>query len=151
MSALETDVLAELIREKRECLLQWRDMGRRQLELIEQGNMAALLDLLAAKQRLLGKMQRIEKALDPFRDQDPEQRRWRTPADRRRCTEQLQQCETLMGEIVNQEKCSEGVLTQRRDEAATRLQGVHNAALARGAYMAQPGREIGQLDLQSGT
>ncbi len=151
MSALETDVLAELIGEKRQSLSQWRDMGRRQLELIEAGDVAAVLDVLAAKQRLLAKVQRIEKQLDPFRDQDPESRQWRTPEDRRLCAEQVRQCEKLWREIVTQEKCSEGALIKRRDEAATRLQGAHHAAQARGAYTAPPVQDINQLDLHSGT
>ncbi len=149
MAEYETDVLAESIRRKRECLLALRDMGRKQLELIDEGNMTALLDVLAAKQRTLLKLQQIERALDPFRDQDPERRRWRTPEDRRKCAEVLEQCEVLLGEIVNQEKCSEGSLTRRRDEAAGRLQGVHRAGVARGAYAA--GERLGgsQLDLHS--
>ena len=46
MPTLETDILADLIRAKRECLLQLRDLGRKQLELIDEGDMTALLDLL---------------------------------------------------------------------------------------------------------
>jgi hypothetical protein len=39
MPKLETDVLAELIGVKRACLLRLREMGRRQLELIDGGDM----------------------------------------------------------------------------------------------------------------
>jgi len=146
---LPTETLANLIREKRDCLLTLRDMGRRQLELIDEGNMTALLEVLAAKQRVLNTLQRVDRALDPFRDDDPEQRVWHSPDERRRCAEQLQQCETLLGEIVSQEKCSEGALIRRRDETAERLQGVHRANRARGAYTAEARGEIHQLDLQS--
>ena len=119
MAALETDVLAELIRSKCACLRQLCDMGQRQLELIDQGNMTALLDVLAAKQRVLWRLQQIERALDPFRDQDPDQRHWRTPELRRRCAEEVKQCEALLGEIVSREKLSESALIRRRDETAT--------------------------------
>jgi hypothetical protein len=149
MPALDTDLLAELIRDKRECLLQLRDMGRRQLELIDEANMTALLDVLLAKQRPLQKLQQIERALDPFRDQDPDQRRWRTGEDRRLCTEQLQQCERLLAEIISQEKCSEGALLRRRDEAASRLQSAHLAGQARQAYTAEPHRQTKEIDLYS--
>ncbi|HUT10818.1 MAG TPA: hypothetical protein VMY42_10000 [Thermoguttaceae bacterium] len=144
-----TETLAALIREKRDCLLTLREMGRRQFELIDEGNMTALLEVLAAKQRALNTLQRVERALDPFRGQDPERRPWRLPDDRRRCAEQLQQCETLLGEIVSQEKCSEGALIRRRDETAERLQGAHRANHARGAYTAETRGEIHQLDLHS--
>jgi len=149
MPALDTDLLAELIRDKRECLLQLRDMGRRQLELIDEANMTALLDVLMAKQRPLQELQQIERALDPFRDQDPDQRRWRTGEDRRLCTEQLQQCERLLAEIISQEKCSEGALLRRRDEAASRLQSAQLAGQARQAYTAEPHRQTEQIDLYS--
>ena len=151
MTAFETDALAELIRSKRACLVELREMGRRQLELIRRGDMTALLDVLAAKQRWLMKLQQIERALDPFRDQDPDRRRWRTPEDRSLCAEQLQECESLLSEIVRQEKCSEGALTRRRDEAAARLQEAHLAGQARGAYTAEPQSQMNQLDLLSDT
>jgi hypothetical protein len=151
MPALETDLLAELIRNKRECLVQLRDMGRRQLELIDEGDMTALLDVLMTKQRSLEKLQQIERALDPFRSQDPDRRRWRTGEDRRLCTDQLQQCERLLAEIISQEKCSEGALLRRRDEAASRLQSAHLADHARQAYAAQPHRQTKQIDLYSTT
>jgi len=149
MPPFDTDLLAELIHNKRECLLQLRDMGRRQLELIDEGNMTSLLDVLMAKQRSLEKLQQIERALDPFRDQDPDRRRWRTGEDRRLCTEQLRQCERLLAEIISQEKCSEGALLRRRDEAASRLQDAHLAGQARQAYIAQPPRQTEQIDLYS--
>ncbi len=151
MDTFETDLLAELIHNKRECLLQLREMGRRQFELIDEGEMTALLDVLTTKQRLLDKLQPIERALDPFRDQDPNQRRWRTAEGRRLCTEQLEQCERLLAEIISQEKCSEGTLLKRRDEAANRLQSAHLAGQAREAYTAQPDSRVKQIDLFSNT
>ncbi len=149
MTAFETDLLARLVEAKYACLAQLRDMGRRQLELIDEGNMTALLDLLAAKQRSIIKLQKIERGLDAFREQQPDERQWKTPEQRRRCAEQLQQCETLLGEIVSQEKCSEGAMIRRRDETADRLQGVHRAGQARGAYTTTPAATISQLDLSS--
>lgn len=143
-----TETLADLIRAKRTCLTQLRDMGRRQLELIEAGEMTGLLDLLSARQRSIGQLQRIERALDPFRAEDPQQRRWRSPQDRAACADQLQQCDALLGEIVSQEKCAEAALILRRDQTAAKLQEVHQAARARGAYAA-PSTSISQVDLCS--
>ena len=151
MSALETDVLAELIRSKRECLMQLRDLGRRQIELIEVGDVTTLLDVLAVKQRSLLKLQQIERTLDPFRGQDPDKRRWRTPDLRSECNEQLRQCETLLSEIISREKVAEGALTRRRDETAKRLQGAHRAGQARQAYTPVPPGQVSQLDLLSDT
>jgi hypothetical protein len=61
-------------------------------------------------------------------------------------------CQSLLTEIVAGEKLSESRMRLRRDEAAVRLQGVHQAAQARVAYF-QPtaAHETRQLDLSSGT
>ena len=147
--ATETEVLANLIHAKHACLLQLRDMARRQIELIDIGDMTALLDVLAVKQRSLSQLQRIEQAMDPFRDQDPDRREWSSPDARRRCGEELQQCETLLGEIVAQEKLGESALTRRRDAAAEQLKGAHFSGLARGAYGGASRGQGSQLDLRS--
>lgn len=146
---LETDLLADLIARKHECLVELREMGRRQLELVRLGEIARLLDLLSAKQTAMAQLQWIQRALDPFRDQPPGARRWRTPEVRERCAAQLAQCETLLGEIVGQEKQSESELVQRRDEVAGRLEKAHAAREARGAYHAEPRAQGNRLDLTS--
>ncbi len=154
MALTETDTLAGLIRAKRECLQQLRDMARRQIELIDLGDMTSLLDVLAVKQRSLTQLQRIENALNPFREQDPKQRQWRDAETRARCAEDVQQCETLLREILGQEKLGENALVRRRDQAAEQLKGAHFAGQARGAYDTSRGAQAGpihtgQLDLQS--
>jgi len=151
MNEMETDVLAGLICSKRDCLTQLRDMGRRQLETIDEGDMTSLLDILAAKQQWLARLRQIERALDPFRNQDPESRQWRTPEDRGRCARQIAECEQLLSEIIRQEKRGERAMVRRRDEAATRLQAAHFAGHARGAYAEQSQNTINQLDLNSET
>lgn len=143
----DTDLLADLIGAKHRCLTQLREMGQRQLDLIVMDDMTALLDVLACKQRALAELQRIERALDPFRGQSPESRRWPNAQRRAACAEKLRQCESLLSEIVRQEEHSQGVLGRRRDEACVRLQGAHAAGQARGAYVSMPPQTVNQLDL----
>lgn len=149
MTGFETDLLSGLIHQKHDCLTQLRDMGRKQLELVREGSMTDLLDLLSAKQRVLLEIQRIERQLDPFRNQDPDQRPWRNADARQRCAQELAQCELLFGEIVVQEKQSEQALIRRRDETAAQLQGVHLASQARGAYTTTAHEGCRHLDLTS--
>ncbi len=145
---LSTDLLGDLIRRKHNCLLHLRDLGQRQLALVRRGSMDELLDVLAAKQHLLVELQRIERGLDPFRQEDPEQRTWRSAEERQRCAEELARCDSLLAEIMTQEKQSEHELIRRRDEAARRLQGAHRAAQARQAYTEDAPASAG-LDLTS--
>jgi len=124
-------------------------MGQKQLELVGKGTMTELLDLLSTKQRMLGELQRIERALDPFRGQDPQTRRWHSPEQRRQCARELAECESLVGEIVERERQSQRELTRRRDEVAAQLEGLHRAARARGAYADHPRPGASQIDLSS--
>jgi len=149
MTSPDTQALAELIRAKRACLVAVRDLGRKQLELIAGGNMTGLLDLLAAKQPALDRLQRIERGLEPFRGQDPESRRWPSPEDRRRSAEEVAECEALLAEILSQEKQAEAELVRRRDETALRLDRAHLAGRARGAYCQSTPAAARQLDLLS--
>ncbi len=152
MDFTATDNLMRLVGTKHDLLVQLRNLGLQQLALIDAGDLTQLLRLLASKQRLLAALQAAERQLDPFRRDDPQQRTWRDAAGRGRCAEMADQCQSLLNEVLAGEKLSESRMRLRRDEAATRLQGVHQATQARFAYhqpaMAQESR---QLDLSSGT
>ena len=150
-NALESDLLADLIVRKRDCLVQLRDLGPRQLALVREGSMTTLLDLLSAKQRLLLELQRLERQLDPFRGQDPDARRWSTPETRQQTARRLAECETLLAQIVRQDKECEEELIDRRRRTAIRLQDVHAAHRARGAYLAPGSGVAARLDLSSET
>lgn len=149
MSELATDILTALVRQKLDCLQQLWRLGGQQNELIEGGEMSQLLKVLAAKQRLLNAMQAIEQKLNPFRDEDPQQRIWRSPQDRQRCADMISESEQLLGKIMEHEQQCEGQLRHRRDEAAQRLQGAHVASQARDAYSQHPPNATGNLDLSS--
>ncbi len=149
MTPLETDLLAELIRQKHRCLARLRDLGGTQLQLIDEGNMTDLLKILSAKQQLISELDTIERRLDPFRDQTPESRRWRSPEDRRLCARQVQECDLMFSQIVAQEKQGEQCLLRRRDEVSARLDGIHATARAHVAYTGDGAPPVGQLDLSS--
>lgn len=150
MDDFPTDRLYEFLRAKRSCLTQLRDMSHRQMELIDSGDMTRLLDLLVVKQRMIEQLQRIERALDPFRGEPPEARRWRNAEVKQRCADESQQCELLLAELMTREKQGEALLTRRRDEVAHRLQGVHRAAQARQSYIEPPTDGACQLDVRAG-
>jgi hypothetical protein len=91
----------------------------------------------------------LERSLDPFRNQLPDERHWRSAEDRRRCAAVLGQCESLLQEILRQERLSEEQLLKLRDASAARLDGAHAAGIARNAYLAQREAVASQLDLSS--
>ena len=150
MNEPDTSILAQLVRAKHACLVRLRDLAQRQFALIEAGNMTALLDLLSSKQKPLVDLQRIERALDAFRDQDPDQRVWPSPQERARCAAEVEECNRLLHEILAQDKRSEAALVRRRDEVAEQLESAHLAGRALGAYAGPPHWETSQVDLLSG-
>jgi hypothetical protein len=132
-----TEKLAELIHKKHQVLVQLREVGYRQSDLVSSGDTASLLKLLAAKQQLIMSLQALERQLTPCYAEDPERRVWRTPEDRARCAKQSAECNTLLQEVVELEKLSAEKMTMRRNEVAEQLQQVHAAAQVRNAYQAQ--------------
>ncbi len=149
MTPLDTNTLTKVLASKCELLVQLRQFGARQSELIETAELGQLLNLLAVKQRLLNGLQAIERQLDPFRAQSPNERQWPSEEDRRRCADLAAACEKLLGEVMEGEKQSEQRLILRRDEAATQLQAAHFAAQAHDAYLKPEGRSISQVDLSA--
>ena len=148
-SHYDTDRLAQLLRSRHDCLLELRDLGRRQMELIQRGELAALLDLLAVKQQSIGRLQQIERALDPFRDQPPQQRRWRSAEHRRRCAELVDQCQSLLAEVMAEEKQCEAALLCRRQQTLALLEKMQMTSNVQAAYAAEWGILGGQLNMLS--
>ena len=146
---MDTQTLAELVRQKRECLVQLAGLVRRQQSLIEAEEMAHLLDLLAAKQRLVAELEGIERKLKPFRKQKAEERRWTSDQQRARCAEDLGACQRLLDEILDKETRSEAELSRRRDQTHERLEGTHRAHDARQAYTFPTGEDLNQVDFSS--
>jgi hypothetical protein len=132
-----TELLGELIRRKHVVLVQLRDIGRRQMDLVTSGEIAALLTLLASKQTLIADLQNLERGLKPFFAENPESRVWRSPAERAQCARLAEECNALLEEVVRMEKLGAEQMDARKNEVAAQLQQVHAAAHVRNAYQAQ--------------
>jgi len=133
---LSTTNLAGLIDKRQRCLLQLRDLGHKQSELITGGEMGPLLRLIAVKNQLIAALQTIERELAPYHAQDPEQRDWPTAAERAKSAQQAESCRQLLDEVMALERQNEQEMIDRRDKVATQLQAAQAASTARGAYQA---------------
>lgn len=143
----DTEHLAELIDSKHDCLLQLRDLGRLQAALINSGDMSELLRMFAGKQRLIERLNQLERGLDSFRDQSPDARVWRTSAARERCAGLIEQSQRLLDEILELEKQNESQLKLKRDAAALKLQNLQVSNQARQAYSASQSECLRGVDL----
>jgi flagellar biosynthesis/type III secretory pathway chaperone len=137
---LSTKTLAELVRRKHDVLVQLCEIGRRQQRIIDDGETATLLQLLAAKQSMISSLQQVEREMAPYQIEDPDARVWPTPEERARCAQQATECNQLLEQIVALEKHSADRMTTRRNEVAAQLRNVYVAGQARDAYAANRGR-----------
>lgn len=132
-----TDKLFDLIRNKHHVLVQLRDMGRRQAELVNSGEITALLKLLATKQQMIIGLQALEQELKPYYKEEPDARVWHSPTERVQCAQLAQECNALLEEVVSLEKRGAEQMDARKNEVAEQLQQAHAAAHIRNAYQAQ--------------
>lgn len=145
----ETDRLAQLITAKWQVLELLAQLVERQRALVEAGEITGLLQLLAAKQTVIAQLQQLERLLDVFRQQDPEQRAWRSAADRQRCQQTARECESLLAETVRLEQHCEREMIRRRDAAAAALEGFGDRIDAQHAYaLPLPCPAAAQLEVQ---
>jgi FlgN protein len=140
-----TAQLAELIAAKLQVLRVLVRLSRRQVELIGGGDMATLIKLLAAKQTVMNQLQAIERELAPFRGEDPDQRAWRSTAERAACQAQAELAGALLAEALGLEQQAETAMLHRRDHAASALAALQTASDARTAYAPLPATSINNV------
>jgi hypothetical protein len=145
-----TERLAALVRAKHDVLEQILALAETQKTVIAEEDMDRLLSILAAKQPLMSELGRLERALDPFRQEDPESRQWRTPADRRACQKWAERAAAMLATLMAIETECDALLRGRRDATARQLTAVGDAIAARRAYAVVGAAQRG-LDLSSET
>jgi hypothetical protein len=151
VNPLTTDRLSQLITAKHEVLTQLRALADRQLAALAADDIDRLLSILAQKQKLLNQLQGLERLIDPFRQQDPETRRWSSPEARRECQVIADRASLLLTEVIALEQQAGAAAVQTRDLTASQLAEVTGAMAARQAYVASPAAAHGGLDLMSET
>ena len=136
MHELSSNILAQLICKRRKCLAQLRDLGVRQASHIAAGEMSELLRLFGAKQQLISALQGLEQQLSPFHGENPEARRWESPAARAQCARDAEACRELIQQVMAMEQDGEREMTARRDQVAQQLRTVAAGGRVHEAYQA---------------
>lgn len=145
----DTDRLAACITHKLRLLERLVELSGQQERSIADDDVDALLGLLVAKQRLVDGLQQVERALDPYREQTPESRVWRSTAERDKCRAASARCDALLRELLAAEQRAGDTLSHQRDRMENRLQGYESAAKAQSAYMQSAPKPAPRLDLSS--
>jgi hypothetical protein len=144
-----TERLSRLIQLKHDLLAQLHMLARKQVEVLASDEVERLMSLLAQKQPLLNQLQAVEKALDPFRREDAEQRQWRTPQERRACQVIAERANALLAELLQFERQAEAAVTVSRDQTSRELATATTALAARQAYVSGPATMSPGFDFSS--
>ncbi|MDR1491586.1 MAG: hypothetical protein LBT05_02515 [Planctomycetaceae bacterium] len=133
----DTEQFFQLIQKKRERLICIRELSQRQLQYVGEENLGALLELLAAKQRLLIEIEGVDKHLAKYREDDPEKRVWSSPEMRQQCRETAAQCDILIRKILEIDGLAGRQLTEKKEAAGRSLKQLDNSARVQNAYRQQ--------------
>jgi hypothetical protein len=147
-STAKTEQLAALVAAKQHVLEIVVQLSKRQLEVIGAGDLPLLMKVLSAKQTVMNQLQAIESEMKPFRDENPDERVWRTPEDRTACQARAERCNALLAEALMLEQQAEQAMLVKRDAAGATLAAVQSAADARFAYAANPTPSVATLQVE---
>lgn len=116
--------LLDVLQRRREYCRAMLELSRRQADLINDGNFAELLQLIAQKQRVLEHLSELSQSFGGIVDF------WKTERDRldadlrSRCQQAIDEAESLLAESMSLEKEGTEVLSQRRNETQGRLKEI---------------------------
>lgn len=144
--------LAELTTERMRLLERILSLSEQQRELVRFGNTTELLGLLGIKQKMMSMLETLERALDPFREEDPEKRVWDSESARDACRTTISRCDLLLRKILECDRESEATMQERKDGLQRQIKQLESGR-ASGEYLRQS-QETGavphtRLDLKS--
>lgn len=147
---LTTERLAHLVHQKSILVRELHKLVTKQQEMIRNQEVD-LIPLLAVKQRVLETLSEVDRAMDPFRQQDPDRRAWKSVEVRNACRDEADQCESLFRQVLLIENDCSMVLQQQQQKTREQLQGAVAAGQVSRAYQQNQAAVTSQhrLDLVS--
>lgn len=143
-----TDLLADLMAQRLGTLDELVKLARRQRELAQEGSLVGVVEALTAKQPLVDQLLAIERALDAYRDDDPETRVWRNEEVRNRTRRISELSQPLLVETLAIENECERLLTILKEDVGSQLRMSQGVDVARRGYVGKTSRR-GSLDLST--
>jgi hypothetical protein len=130
---LSTERLARLVHQKAVLVNELHKLVSKQQAMIRNQDVD-LIPLLAVKQRVLETLNEVDRAMDPFRQQDPDRRSWISTESRNACRDEADQCESLFRQVLLIENDCTAVLQQQQQRTKEQLQGAVAAGQVSRAY-----------------
>jgi len=128
---------SELIRNEEELLRRLLLVSQRQLEIVNMGNAAVLVQHLEQRERLWQEFEMLERQLIPHKGISPEKRTWKSVEERQLTELSLNKCKALLEEIMANDQISLAKAAEQKDKAEKDLRRVQLATTAVPAYARQ--------------
>lgn len=135
----------QLIEQKLNLLERLHACSGNQMQYVDTENLEALLEILAAKQRLLFEIEGLDREITRYRVDDPEERVWPSREMRNRCREMVARSNLLVREALENDRLAERELSAKKDATKRQLMQVSDKIRVQGAY-----RQHKQRPAQSG-
>jgi len=130
----DSEHLFRLVGQKLELLEQLHACSGNQMPYVDADDMGAVIEILAAKQRLLIAIEGIDRQITQYRVDDPEDRVWPSREMREQCRERISQCEHLIRETLEQDRLAAQCLTEKKYAVQHQLQQLTDTAHVQGVY-----------------
>ena len=126
--------LVDCLEAERQWYESFAALSQRQMRIIEDGETAELLRVLARKQQVLEKIDQVEQTLAPLKGQWPTLRD-ELPAERRAGVERvIDQVRDVLAEVIELERQSERRLCQRKESTLQEIERSSRGQQAPNAY-----------------
>jgi len=136
----DSEHLFQLVGQKLELLQRLHACSGNQIQYVETEDMGAILEILAAKQRLLLEMEGLDRQIAVYHVEYPEERVWPTDEMREQCREKISQCDRLVREMLEYDQIAAERLAEKKSTAKQQLQQFVHTAHVQGVYQRQKTR-----------
>ena len=133
----DSEHLYQLIEQKLKLLEQLNTCSGNQMQYVDAENLEALLEILAAKQRMLLEIEGIDRQITGYHVDNPDDRVWPSREMRSRCREMVSQCDRLVREALANDQLAEQQLMYKKNAVKQQLMQVSDKIRVQGAYRQQ--------------
>ena len=133
-----------LIRSQEEILQRLLLASQRQLEIVEEGNFAVLIQHLGQRQQLWNEFELLDHQLAPHKGISPECRAWKSNDERQMTEAALNRCKELLERIMENDRISLAKTAEQTDDVKEQLRRVQRGGDTARGYVRQSQLQTGK-------
>ncbi|MCL2304583.1 MAG: hypothetical protein FWC43_04500 [Planctomycetaceae bacterium] len=130
-------MLAQILQSRVSVLEQMLRVSEKQLEVVRLGDMTLLLQLLARKRKVYDTFEELERQLDPYRNIEPQDRKWESEQQRLDSDAAIERSKELLAAILELDQQGEAELLRQKDDVQRQMQKMDTSGKAAAVYAKQ--------------